>query len=46
MTGRILVADRGLASDIQLTWWVSEVAELTKPDQSCGATARMRNGTG
>ena len=32
MTGRILVADRGLASDIQLTWWVSEVAELTKPD--------------
>ena len=32
MTGRILVADRDLASDIQLTWWVSEVAELTKPD--------------
>jgi len=32
MTGRILVTDRGLASDIQLTWWVSEVAELTKPD--------------
>ncbi len=32
MTGRILVADRGLASDIQLTWWVSEVAVLTKPD--------------
>ena len=33
MTGRILVTDRGLASDIQLTWWVSEVAELTKPDR-------------
>ena len=33
MTGRILVADRSLASDIQLTWWVSEVAELTKPDR-------------
>ena len=33
MTGRILGADRGLASDIQLTWWVSEVAELTKPDR-------------
>ena len=32
MTGRILVADRGLASDIQLTWWASDVAELTKPD--------------
>ncbi len=33
MTGRILGADRGLASDIQLIWWVSEVAELTKPDR-------------
>ena len=33
MTGRILVTDRGLASDIQLTWWVSEAAELTKPDR-------------
>ena len=33
MTGRILVTDRGLASDVQLTWWVSEVAMLTKPDR-------------
>ena len=33
MTGRIFVADRGLMNDIQLTWWVSEVAELTKPDR-------------
>jgi phosphoenolpyruvate carboxykinase (GTP) len=33
MTGRILVADRDLASDIQLTWWVSKVAKLTKPER-------------
>ncbi len=33
MTARILAADRELMSDIQLNWWVSEVAELTKPDR-------------
>ena len=33
MTGRVFAADRGLMNDIQLTWWVSEVAELTKPDR-------------
>ena len=32
MTGRILVSDRVLANDIQINWWVTEVAELTKPD--------------
>ena len=32
MTARILAADRELMSDIQLNWWVSEVAELTRPD--------------
>ena len=32
MTRQIVLADRALASDIQLTGWVSEVAELTKPD--------------
>ena len=33
MTRQIVLADRVLASDIQLTGWVSEVAELTKPDR-------------
>ena len=32
MTRQIVLADRVLASDIQLTGWVSEVARLTKPD--------------
>ncbi len=32
MTGSILVPDRVPTSDIQLTGWVNEVAELTKPD--------------
>ncbi len=33
MTRQIVLADRVLASDIQLTGWVSEVAGLTKPDR-------------
>ena len=33
MTRQIVLADRVLATDIQLTGWVSEVAELTKPDR-------------
>ncbi len=32
MTRPILVADRAPTSDIQLTRWVDEIAELTKPD--------------
>ncbi len=33
MTRQVILADRGLTSDIQLTGWVSEVARLTKPDR-------------
>ena len=42
MTARILAADRELMSDIQLNWWVSEVAELTRPDhiEWCSGSAR------
>ena len=42
MTARILAADRALMSDIQLNWWVSEVAELTRPDhiEWCSGSAR------
>ena len=32
MTRPILVADRVQTSDIQLARWVSEIAELTRPD--------------
>jgi hypothetical protein len=32
MTRPILLADRAPTSDIQLTRWVDEIAELTKPD--------------
>ena len=32
MTRLVLVADRAPTSDIQLTRWVDEIAELTKPD--------------
>jgi phosphoenolpyruvate carboxykinase (GTP) len=32
MTRQIILADRVLASDIELTGWAGEAAELTKPD--------------
>ena len=39
------IDSRAKTSLPELAAWVREIAELTKPDESSGATARRRSGT-